>query len=391
MLSGDELKVDTGAIKDYTQNGTELLWPDIRKPQCPDNTICTQCIPDDSDEILFIPGDMYIIGIAPVHNIGSSPLKCGTMKLGGVDIVESIRFGIEEAKSTYPDRVPSASIGVIIIDSCNDPQIIQEKVLTIHRLGVFKDGAYIPVGDKILGYVGSWSSDVTASAAKISYRLGFVQISYGSTAEGLSRRSEYPYFLRTSTPDSAQAATMVKIVKYLGFNFIQIMYSETAYGEGGRDLIIEAIKKDNGQICVAQTIGVSHLTNTADMIKKLSQHRDAKAVLMFVSSFELEFLIPALNSTFQSHEFLFIASEGWGTRTIVNGFSSMKGTITLTSEIPVNKKFTDYMKGLTPYGSDLNPWIRQYMEYTFDCYYEWSYNKSSGRQCRYGIIILVSL
>ena len=34
------------------------------------------------DDVLFIPGDMYIIGIAPVHNLGSSPLKCGTIKPG---------------------------------------------------------------------------------------------------------------------------------------------------------------------------------------------------------------------------------------------------------------------------------------------------------------------
>ena len=324
---------------------------------------------------------MYIIGIAPIHYVGSSPLRCGNIKPAGIDIVESIRFGIEEAKNTYQNRVPDARIGTIIIDSCNDPQIIQEKVLTVHRLGVFKDGSYVPVRDKILGYVGSWASDVSVAVAEITSRLGFVQISYGSTAERLSRRSLYPYFLRTSTPDSAQAAMMVKIVKYLGFNFIQILYSETAYGEGGRDLIIDAIKMDNNNICVAQTVGVSPVGNTGDIVNKLNQQRDAKAVLVFVGSSELQYIFPALN-TFQNHEYLFIGSEGWGTRTILKGFSNMKGSITLTSEIPVNKKFTDHMKRVNPDGSDPNPWLRQYMEHTFDCYYQWSYNKSSGKQCR---------
>lgn len=369
-------------IKDYTENGGELSWPNIRKPQCPDFTICALCIQGDTNEILYIPGDMYIIGVAPVHNLGSTPLKCGSVKQGGIDIVESIRFGIDEAKGTFEGSVPAAKIGTIIIDSCNDPQIIQEKVLTLQRLGVFKDGSYIPVRDKILGYIGSWSSDVSIAIAEITSRLQFVQISYGSTAPGLSRRSVYPYFLRTPTPDSAQAKAMISIVNRLGYNLIQILHSETTYGEGGKNLIIEAIRNDNNRICVAQTLAVSHLSDPDEVVREINKQKEAKVILVFVSSFELEWLLPAFNSAFQKGEYLYIASEGWGTRTIVNGYTNLKGAITLASELPVNDKFNDHLKSLTPDGEDPNPWIRQYLEHTFGCYYQWSYQKSSGKECR---------
>ena len=364
------------------QDGSELNWPNIRKPQCPNNTVCDLCLHEDTDEILFIPGDMYIIGVAPVHNVGSSPLKCGAIKPGGLDIVEAIRFGITEAKNSFPDSVPNANIGAIIIDSCNDPQIIQEKVLTLQRLGVFKDGSYIPVRDKILGYIGSWSSDVSVAIAELTTRLQYLQVSYGSTAPALSRKSLYPYFLRTPAPDNAQAKTMVKIVKTLGYNLIQILYSESTYGESGKNLIIDEIKEDNNRICVAQSISVSHLDNPDDIINDIKKQKDAKVILLFVSSFELEWLLPKLNDAFQNQEHVYIASEGWGTRTIVNGYMNMKGAITLTSELPINDKFHDHLKTLAPDVEDPNPWIRPYMEHTFDCYYQWSYDKSSGLQCR---------
>ena len=81
-FSGDQLVVSKSKIRDYTQAGSELLWPNIRKPQCPDFSVCALCLQEDTDDVLFIPGDMYIIGIAPIHNVGSTPLKCGPIKPG---------------------------------------------------------------------------------------------------------------------------------------------------------------------------------------------------------------------------------------------------------------------------------------------------------------------
>ena len=382
MLSGEDFILDKAAIKDYSEDGEEETWPNIRKPQCPNNSVCKECLPEYTDELYFVQGDMYIIGTVPVHIKGTSPFRCGDLKPGSIDVIEAIRFAIEEAKSVFQNRVPKAKIGFIIIDSCNDPQVIQEKILTLYRLGVYKDGDFIPVRDKILGYIGGWGSAVSVAIAEIGTRLGFVQIGYGCTAQELSKRYLYPFFLRTSAPDNGQADTMVKIVKYLGYNLVQILYSQSTYGEGGRDLIIEAIKRDNNKICVAQTVGVSRQTNTVDIIDRINTHTEAKVILMFVRSFDVGYILPVLNNAFRNNEYLFIASEGWGTRNFINNYTNLKGAVTLTSETPVNKKFQDHMKSLKPDGSAPDPWLRPYMEYTFGCYYEWSYNKSSGIQCR---------
>ena len=43
--------------------------------------------------------------------------------------------------------------------------------------------------------------------------------------------------MRTVTPDDAQAKAMVSMLEKLGSDYIQILYSEEAYGEGGRDKV----------------------------------------------------------------------------------------------------------------------------------------------------------
>ena len=384
LLAGGDLKLDVFAIEDYDQRGNEMLWPNIRKPQCPDYTLCQECLPEYEDEVHFVPGDMYILGIVPVHTIGSSPLTRGPIKSGSIDAVETIRFGIKEAQSSFQDRVPNANIGLIVIDSCNDPQVIQEKILSVYRLGVYADGEFVQVKDKILGYIGGWGSDVSVAVAEVASRLGFVQIGYACTATALSNRSLYPYFLRTSAPDRGQAEAMVQIVKYLGYNLVQILHSTCTYGEGGRNMILDAIERNNNTICVAQSVGFSRQINPVDLIESINKQKDAKVILLFVSSFDIGRLLPILNDAFQNKEYLFIASEGWGTRKVINGFINLKGAITLSSELHVNAKFQDHLKELKPDGSDPDPWLRPYMENTFGCYYEWSYNKSSGIQCRYG-------
>lgn len=356
-----------------------MSWPNIRKPQCPDGLICPLCLElHETESVLFIPGDVYIVGIAPVHNKGDSPLKCGTIKRSGVDIVEVIRFAVDDSKTKL-----SAKIGVIVIDSCNDPQIIQEKILILNRLGVYVDGQYIFVKDKIIGYIGGWSSDVSKSVAEITSRLKYPQISYASTAAALSDRSKYPYFLRVPSSDRKQAQSILEIVRYFKADVIQIVYSDTAYGIGGRDLLLElAISPSStSHICIIQTIPVTTSSDKSEVLSKMRAYPSVKVVVMFIGSFELEYLVDTLN-TIQINEFLFISSEGWGTRLDVTPYTNLVGSITLTSQLPINAIFEKRMKSLSPSRSDANPWTRPYLETLFNCYYEWNYNKSSNHPCR---------
>lgn len=377
-FKGDELIVFTSEIKDYDVNDKELSYPNIRKPQCPDGAYCDVCfINNNVDPILVIQGELYIVGIVPVHNKGKTPLECGDIKHGGLDLVEMIQFAVFYGSNL--GNKPTGTIGIIIIDSCNDEQIVRERVLNLHRNGVMLHGSYVPVSDRILGYVGGWSSSVSIAVAELTTRLGFAQISYASTAPQLSQRTLYPYFLRTPSSDSSQARAMLQLVKELEANFIQIVYSANAYGEGGRDLIINLAK--NMDICVGQTTNVTLFSKPGDIVASIRNVPEARIVVMFTGSSETEILVPFFNALLTKNEFLFIGSDGWGTRINLKQKNNLIGTITLAAELGINTQFGAYLKTLNSSKSNSDYWIRPYLENYFGCYYQWNYNKTSGTKC----------
>jgi hypothetical protein len=245
---------------------------------------------------------------------------------------------------------------------------------------VYKDGKYIYVGDKILGYIGGWSSDVSKAVAEITSRLGYPQISYASTAQSLSRRSTYPYFLRVPSADSRQAETILRLVQKLEGNFIQILYSESEYGEGGRNLLLDLIRNSTFDLCVAQTLPISRNSDKATILSKMRMYPQAKIVVLFIGSFEIEYMIQTFN-TISKNEFVFISSEGMGTRIDISNYRNLIGTLTITSQLTINEKLTDHLKHLQPDGSNIDAWIRPYMEMVFDCYFQWSFNKTSNKLC----------
>ena len=76
-----------------------MAWPNIRKPQCPDGYQCSDCTKSSKgDYVMYVPGDLYVVGIMPIHSSGSTPLECGGIKRGGLDVAEAMRFAIKEAK-----------------------------------------------------------------------------------------------------------------------------------------------------------------------------------------------------------------------------------------------------------------------------------------------------
>ena len=354
-------------------------WPDIRKAQCADGQNCkADCASRDDLSEVVISGDLYIVGIVPVHAKGETPVLCGSINSGGFDVAESIKFAIQEAKNNFPGDIPSGNIGSIIIDSCNDPQVIQEKVLSLYRNGVEGDPN---VKDKILGFVGAWSSDVSVVLGDILTRLNYTQISYGSTSPELSNTAMYPYFLRIPSSDIYQAETIVKITETIGSQYVQIVYSDGAYGIGGRDVIRDKAKQLN--TCIVNEIAITESMDKDKLLSSLRQHKDTRVVIIWPSSFDTDWLLPLLNDNFQQTDFVFIASEGLGTRVGLRQYKNLVGTITVALELPPNTKFSDTLKSLIPDGSFSRSWLRDYMESTYNCYYEWSFDKSSNEQCRY--------
>ena len=376
----EEFELDQAVIRDYDpRTGQEFIVPDIKKPQCLPNSTCTDCKEQELSDLDITEGDLYVVGVAPVHIKSDSPTQCGPSKMGGFDVAEAIKFQIDYEMRTNAFKLPNAKIGSIIIDSCNDPQWITEKIVALHRRGIPKNGGYEKINDKIIGYVAGWVSDVSLAVAEILTRVKKVQISYGSTSPRLSDRELYPYFMRVVQSDVNQGKVMLQTVKDLGSNVVQLLYSDSAYGIGGKESVLEFA--EDYDICVSNIIECPEDPRfDLNQIKEnLTLPGSPKIIVSFLSSFDVVRLLKTLN---EMKGYVFVASEAWGNRDILDDAYNLNGSITLANELPISSVFKEHMKNLRPDRSLNQPWLQNYMEENFNCYFEWNYVKPADkRQC----------
>ncbi|XP_045209918.2 uncharacterized protein LOC123561535 [Mercenaria mercenaria] len=387
-MSNGELTLDTNQIKDYYSDGTERSFPNVRKGQCPVTQVCTECIHSDMTEVDFhIPGDFYVVGIVSINNRAiPGPQGCGKVRTRhGYQMYLTLEFSLKEfmTRSWYTQfntKFAGHTVGIIVINSCNNALEVVRKILNLHSSGLkLPNGEKLDVTNRILGYVGGQSTDVSAPAAEQLTKLEFVQISYSSTNPVLSNKDLYPYFLRIITPDNVQAKAMIDIVKELGGEYIQIVYSEGAYGEGGRDAVVAAAAE--ALICIAQEILVTEKDVYYEHYETLRRKPHAKLVIVFLRSHVVKSFMRDMNTEMKRGEFQFIGSEAWGKNTDILQYDINKGSITVAVEMDKNTYLEEYLKVQEPTHNASDPWLEEYIQNRQDCYFDWSYDKKFSRKC----------
>lgn len=385
------LTLNKEKLRDYTINADGLAWPDIIRAQCDPGKVCRSCrnrnLPND---ILFKKGDLYVAAVVPVYNKDTAdPLKCnGIRETNGWEVVEGIRFAVEtvnEKIGIFQNYFGSKQIGYVILNSCNQPLLIQSILLKLFKEGIqLSDGSRVTdIRNNTLGFVAAYGSSISLATASVLQEFNFPQISYASTAAVLSDRKTYKYFLRTCTPDDKQALAMLNIVKTLNSSYIQIMYSEGTYGEGGRNAIVNAAKES--KICVANEIKVEE-NNYKRIRDDLLKTPYATVILLFLKSHVINDVLTELHETVEQWSYIFIGSEAFGTRKdIITQKPKLEGTISLSLQMnPLTgtSKFEKYLYNrLITRESDINPWTRDYFEERNSCYMSGSFNKMFDSQC----------
>lgn len=364
-------------LKDYDQYGSERSY---HKAQCKRGDICTQCLRDD-EQIYYKPGELLIVAAFPIHNIGTKPLQCGGLRNAvGLDVALAIEYAVETVNNST--MFDGTSVGFLLLDTCNDPLVIQEKILRLYKQGGYPR---LPpdVTERILGFVGSLGSTPTTAMLSVTKELqGKPQVGCCSTSADLSNRQTFPNFIRVSTPLDQTAETMAEIAKQLNAFYIQIIYSSGFYGEGGKDAIVATAKKLG--ICVANEIEVPEKSNYIAVLDTLRTKPSAKVVLTFLRSHVGPYLMQILADNMQAGggEFYFIASETLGTREqyLIPG---LKGTISVAQSMPQSPTYVQFLKNKHPSPLDVNTWLLEVIQSRQGCYYPWSFNKSStlSREC----------
>ncbi|KAL5010977.1 hypothetical protein ScPMuIL_013282 [Solemya velum] len=382
------LALDLTSVRDY-RNGEEILWPHIKKAQCPVGEQCDYCIsaaPEIPYAMYYEPGDVLVVALMPIFNRGTGPLMCDGIRLEfGLQVAQGLVFITEKANrktGVFKDIFPGMHVGLVVLDSCNSALVAEEALITLFKKGVrLLNGTYIQIEDKIIGFIGEQGSTVSLAGYNIIGKKNYVQVSYASTNPVLSDRNLYPLFMRVTTPDDKQGAVMIDIAKQLNYTYIQIVYSVGKYGEGGRDSVREAAGKN--KVCIAQEIAVEEFKDYDKILNELRKEWHAKFVIIFLRSHVIGDVMEKLNNQMENgNEFTFLGSEAWGSnKNNLRKNTKLVGSLTVALEMGQQADFNSHLVTLRAGSYPNNPWLKTYLQGKLECHFDSSFDKREAREC----------
>ncbi|XP_019617134.1 PREDICTED: metabotropic glutamate receptor 3-like [Branchiostoma belcheri] len=262
-------------------------------------------------------GTVILGGLFPIHGYKGYD-QCGAL-LGPsrVQRLLAMAQAVDDVNNN-PDILSGVTLGYAIYDTCSRESIALNQSLNFiqhtceKRVACQRQIQY----SNLVGVVGA---SFSTSSMLVSHLLALQQvpmISYISTSYLLSDKTQYPFFLRTATPDNLQAEAIVDLLQYFNWTYVSLVYSDGGYGfEGMRSLQEKVAQTD---ICIAtvqQVCRSSTDRHVEDVIRKLQSYPEARVVIMFTTIFETNMILSAslrLNTTGQ---FVWVGSDGWGTTT----------------------------------------------------------------------------
>ncbi|KAK3103094.1 hypothetical protein FSP39_016399 [Pinctada imbricata] len=347
----------------------------------------------NTGKAIYIPGDIIIGGLFPVHQKGFSGEYtgkgvCGDINIDrGVQRSEAMIFTIKEINKDN-SILPGVDLGVKVLDTCARGTYALEQSLEFIRASFTtldasdfrcEDGSFARLNtthETVAGVIGGAYSEVSKQVANLLRLFKLPQISYASTSAALSDKNRYEYFARTVPPDNFQAKAMVDIVLKFNWTYVSTVASEGNYGQSG----IEEFKVKAGEknICIAEEIKILSNSNpsTFDIaIEKLIKKENANIVVLFLRVEDAKNLLAAATRQNLRDRFVWIAADGWGAQEIPveNNEEAAKGALTIDLQSTTLTKFDDYFMSLTPDKNSINPWFTEYWESVHGCKFVDSY------------------
>ncbi|XP_025086748.1 LOW QUALITY PROTEIN: uncharacterized protein LOC112559628 [Pomacea canaliculata] len=387
----DKLTISESDTVFYTEAGSPLTWAQRPLAQCDVNHDCLQCVNDVANDVVFMEGYFYIVGILPIHEKSTqSALKCHRIKtITGADLAESLIFAVKQInkkEGMFKDILPNRRIGLLLINSCSSPLLVRQRLLDLHSGRLVlpdnsnRNSSFLLAN--IMGYVGAFFSGDSMAAADTLNDVGrpFVQVSAGSTSPYLSDRIKYPYFMRLVPSDNVQAQILLDLAVKLNSNYIQIIYDQTTeYAKGLVQKVEETLAQNYANVCIAQKIPITPRREVSEYkwIKdELRKKSSAKLVIVVLYDVDIAKVMDAiLPDLTPDDNFLFLGTDSWGRhQNLIEGKIKLEGSLVLTQEVSNDLSFASYFKSVNLTQTE-NIWLRYFLEARKNCYFDKSFER----------------
>lgn len=331
-----------------------------------------------------------LFGIVPVRT-GNNAMYCpcynklSPSELKGSQLAEAMLYAVSQLnkRKVYKNLFPGKSIGIIIMDSCNQQLLTFKSMLSFLRATADicqKTVDCLSIKDKIFVYIGGLSSEVSISISQLMTGMNTIQISYASTSS-LFRDSlsyEHTNFLRLTPSDNLQISAIIDICVKMSWRYVSLIYANNTYGRSAQRELISRAK--HSKICVTQSLLYKNGEDPKIVLEGLKRRPDAKIVIVFLNSARLENFMMSITENMEEGEFFFLGSESWGSSLRLDRIGEkIAGSLSLGIDMLPDPAFEEYLRHKKLDMSSSNEWNLAAME--SQCYIPSSLNKQSSKAC----------
>lgn len=192
-----------------------------------------------------IKGNITLGGLFPIHSDDRNG-KCSRINgVLGIQRLEAMIFAINRI-NIEGKILPGIKLGLSAFDTCSSETTALdrtvEEFITHQRCDSEEEEGAIGMR-QVVGVVGPLYSSISVQVAHLLRLFRMPQISYDSTSSELSDNTKYEYFLRTVPSDLLQARAIVDILRYFGWSYVSVVYSDDSYGRNGIEELSKEMEK----------------------------------------------------------------------------------------------------------------------------------------------------
>uniref|UniRef100_A0A914C9U3 G-protein coupled receptors family 3 profile domain-containing protein n=2 Tax=Acrobeloides nanus TaxID=290746 RepID=A0A914C9U3_9BILA len=326
---------------------------------------------------VYLPGDIVLGGLFPIHEGGRNASQCGKIKANqGVQRMVAMLYALDEINQN-PEVLPGIQLGAQILDTCSvETHALEQSLEFIKSVMSRGDDMTCSDGSRAIfqrqptvAVIGAASSQVSVMVASMLQLFKIPMLSYSSTGVELSEKPRFAYFSRVVPPDNLQAKAMAHLVAQLEWNYVHAVADTGSYGERGMDSFRAAATEFG--ICIDGDVHKISRQWTdhqfEELLIRMRQSNKARGVVMFVDEDNLRRFLRNLKRLIHSghhpelkNYFWFVASDSWGVKTsVVQGFEKIvAGAITIAPNVRNEHGFNEYFKNLGP----VNTFLSEYWQ-----------------------------
>ncbi|KAK6192475.1 hypothetical protein SNE40_003935 [Patella caerulea] len=328
--------------------------------------MCVQCFyMFQSQDYMYIDGDLIIPAMFDVHNKGTSPFACGALKsTNGFQYVEAFNFALNEINngSSSVKLNNNLKLGGLAFDGCMNPRRALTITNAFQSSSIRFDngkGSMIHT-NKTLAWL-SYDSQSTIDMSEILGSMGVPLVSPGATSPILDDKTRFNTFFRTIPSDSVVAKGMADLTNNLGFRYVMTLNAPDSGSRSTRDAYREYLKAYG--ICILSSYEFGTDGSNSLILNSMNQSSTHVVAVFAEPGMYIERFLQDKAAMYAGVKFVFISNRRFTVRTS----AAVDRSFSFDMNTPTIAQFETYLRNRRQNDLVNNPWFREYFENKYNC------------------------